>query len=81
MKRNFLKRLEVVEREVNMGGKIPDKEKIVVIAYPNGDTEQFEHLKKQRMAELREKHGPGISENDVLIVAIRKFYRESCTQQ
>ena len=73
--RNILKRIEIVERQVGGTCVIPEKERIVVISYPDGENQEFERLKEESIVKLKEKYGPNISEDDLLVVGIRKFCR------
>lgn len=70
---NILKRLEVVEKEV--GGKyvIPEKERLVIISYPDGDDQEFERLKAEKIEDLKKKYGPDVFEEDLLFIGVRKF--------
>jgi len=74
MRGNILKRLEIVEHAINAGSEIPDKEKIVVVVCPDGDTEQFEKLKQEKLERLKEKYG--VIPNDLLVIKIRQFFRK-----
>jgi len=74
MKNSILKRLEIVEHEVNAGSKIPAQEKIVAVVCPAGDTEQFEQLKQEKLDELREKYGT--LPDDLLVIWIKQFFRK-----
>ena len=72
MKGNFLKRLEIVEHQIGAGSEIPDKEKIVVVVCPAGDTEQFERLKKERLKGFKEKHGT--LPDDLMVIWVKQFF-------
>jgi len=70
--KNLRKRLEIVEREIGTC-VVPEKERLVVISYPDGDNQEFERLKAESIAKLKEKYGPNISEDDLSVIGIRKF--------
>ncbi len=76
MKVSILKRLEAIEKETNLS-KIDQADRVVVIKYPYGDDMEYERQKQKRMAELRKKYGPNISENDFSIIGIKKFYKKT----
>ena len=76
MKGNILRRIEIVEKEINVN-RIPEQERVVVITYPAGEKQIFDQKLQDRMAELREKYGPNITEDDFLVVGVRKFSREA----
>lgn len=61
--------------------RIDPKDKVIAIPYPNGNRDEFERRKQERMAELRKKYGLGISEDDILVIGIRKFYRQRVTEE
>lgn len=73
--KSLLKRIEIVEREMDIS-TIPERDRIIVISYPDGDEAEHDRLLQERMAELKSKYGPNISEDDFLIIGIRKFTRE-----
>jgi len=75
MKGNFLKRLEIVEHQIGAGSEIPDKEKIVVVVCPAGDTEQFERLKKEKLEGLKEKYGT--LPDDLMVIWVKQFFRKN----
>jgi len=56
-------------------GLIEPRDKIIGISYPNGNRAEFERLKQERLAKHGEKYGRTISEDDFLVIGIRKFYR------
>ncbi|GEM_PF-1869033 len=71
MNHNIIKRIEIIEKKID-GGTIPDKERIIVICYPNGDEAEFTRLYQLRLAELKNKYG-NISEDELLVIGVRKF--------
>lgn len=75
MRGNILKRLKIVEHEIETKGKIPDNEKIVAIVCPNGDTEQFERLRNEKLDKLREQYGA--LPDDLLVIWIRQFFSKA----
>ena len=75
MKGSILRRIEIVEKVANVS-RIDEADKLIVVTYNDGDEAEFERLVQERMVELRQKYGPNTSEDDFLIVGIRKFYRE-----
>ena len=72
--KSIIRRLSVIEKKVGTC-VIPEKERIIVIPYPAGHEEEFKRLKQESVKSLKEKYGP-ISENNLLIIGIRKFYRQ-----
>jgi len=76
---SFEKRLQKLESALAAGRRhrIDPRDKVIGISYTNGDRDEFERLKQEHLAKLREKYGTGISEKDFLIIGIRKFYRAS----
>ena len=75
MKSGILKRIEIIEQKANLS-RISKEDRLVIITYNDGDEHERDHLKQERMVELRQKYGPNTSEDDFQIVGIRKFYRE-----
>jgi|BarGraNGADG00212_2_1021979.scaffolds.fasta_scaffold43031_2 hypothetical protein len=75
MKSGILKRIEIIEQKANLS-RISKEDRLVIITYNDGDEHERDHLKQKCMVELREKYGSNISEDDFLIVWIRKFYQE-----
>lgn len=74
--KNILKRLGVIEKAVGGSCAIPERERVIAIEYPDGDEEEYERLKAERIGELKVKYGPRISEDDLRIVGVRKFFKE-----
>lgn len=74
--KNILRRIEIMERELGGTCVIPEKERIVVISYPDGDVQELERLKEKSITRLKEKYGPNITEDDLLVIGIRKFCRK-----
>ncbi len=72
--KSIIRRLSVVEKNVDTC-VIPEKERLIVIPYPAGHKEEFKRLAQESVKRLKEKYGP-ISENDLLIIGIRKFCRQ-----
>lgn len=70
--KSILKRIELLEEEIG-NNAIEEKDKIIVVVYPNGDEEAFERGLEKRMTELREKYGPNIKESDFLIIGLLRF--------
>jgi hypothetical protein len=56
---------------------VPEKDRIIVVPYPDGDYVEFNRRLQERMVELRERYGPNISRDDFLIIGIRKFSRHA----
>jgi len=75
--KNILRRLEIVEHEINAGSVIPDQERVLGIPYTDGDEEEFECRLQEKMTELKSKYGQNISKDDFLIIRIRKFARQA----
>jgi len=73
---NILRRLEIVEKEMESNCMIPEKERIIVISYPDGDHRERERLTKESIANLKAKYGTNVNEDDLLVIGIRKFSRE-----
>ncbi|MHB9098542.1 MAG: hypothetical protein ACYC5X_12060 [Syntrophales bacterium] len=74
--KSILRRIEIVERAVGGSCAVPEKERIVVISCPDGEEAEFERLKAESIAKLQEKYGPSISEDDLLVIWVRKFYQK-----
>ena len=73
--KSIIRRLGIVEKNVGTC-VIPENERIVVIPYPAGHKEEFKRLTQESIKKLKKKYGPNISENDLLIIGIRKFCRQ-----
>jgi hypothetical protein len=73
--KSIIRRLSIVEKNIGTC-IIPEKERIIVIPYPAGHEEEFKRLTQESVKRLKEKYGPNISDNDLLIIGIRKFYRQ-----
>jgi len=73
MRGNFLKRIELLEKETETN-VIPEKDRIIAVTFPNGDKAEFDRKVQERMAELREKYGSNIKKDDFLVIGIRKCY-------
>lgn len=69
-------RLKRLESEFASRGidRIDPKDRIVAITYRNGDMEEYDRQKQERVAELRGRYGRDLSESDLLFIGIRKFY-------
>ncbi len=74
--KSIIRRIENVEKEIGGTCVIPEKERIVVISYPDGEHQEFERLKDERIAILKEKYGQNISENDLFVIGLREFCRK-----
>ena len=72
--KSIIRRLSVIEKNVGTH-VIPEKERIIVIPYPANHEEEFKRLAQERIEMMKDKYGP-ISENDLLIIGIRKFCRQ-----
>jgi hypothetical protein len=73
MRGNILKRIELLEKETGTN-VIPEKDRIIVVTFLDGDKAEFDRKVQERMVELREKYGPNIKKDDFTVVGIRKFY-------
>ncbi len=73
--KSIIRRLSVIEKKVGTC-VIPEKERIIVIPYPAGHEEEFKRLKQESVKSLKEKYGKNLSDNDLLIIGIRKFCRQ-----
>ncbi len=73
--KSLIRRLSLVEKNVGTC-VIPEKERIIVIPYPANHEEEFKRLAQESVTRLKEKYGQNLSENDLLIIGIRKFYRQ-----
>jgi hypothetical protein len=81
--KSIIKWLEIVEKEVGTS-VVQEKDKIIAIESPEcigvarseEDEKIIERLLQERMAEMREKYGPIISESDFLVIRLRKFYSQ-----
>jgi len=71
--KSIIRRLSIVEKSVGTC-VIPEKERIIVIPYPANHEEEFRRLAKERIEMMKEKYGQNLSDNDLLIIGIRKFY-------
>lgn len=75
MKSNIIRRLEIIEKQASHN-RIANADRVIIISYPDDDEVERNRLERKRLVELRKKYGPNISEDDFLIVGIRKFYRK-----
>lgn len=73
--KSIIRRLSIVEKNVGTC-VIPEKERIIVIPYTANHEEEFKRLTQESIKMMKEKYGPNISDNDLLIIGIRKFYRQ-----
>jgi len=73
--KSIIRRLSVIEKNVGTC-VIPEKERIIVIPYPAGHEEEFKRLAQESIKRLKEKYGQNLSDNNLLIIGIRKFYRQ-----
>lgn len=73
MTSNILKRLEIVEKAMDISG-IPEKERILVIPFYTED--DLVKAEEQAIERLKQKYGADVSTDDLLIVTIRKFAPE-----
>ncbi len=71
--KSIIRRLSIIEKNVGTH-VIPEKERIIVIPYPANHEEEFRRLAKERIEMMKEKYGQNLSDNDLLIIGIRKFY-------
>jgi len=72
MNTRVMKRIEILEKRIDMDA-IPANERLVVIPYPDGNHAEFDRQYQKRLSELKAKYGQNISEDDLLVVGIRKF--------
>ena len=72
MNTRVTKRIEILEKRIDISA-IPANEKFLVVSYPDGHQEEFERQYQRRLSELKAKYGQNISEDDLLVVGIRKF--------
>lgn len=75
MKGRIMKRIEIVEKEVNVS-RIDEGDKIIMIVHDADDKVDYDRMVQERMAKLREKYGQNISEDDFQIVNLRIIYQE-----
>ena len=47
-----------------------------MIPYPANHEEEFKRLTQESIKRLKEKYGSNLSGDDLLIIGIRKFYRQ-----
>ena len=73
--KSIIRRLSVIEKNVGTH-VIPEKERIIVIPYPANHEEEFRRLAQERIEMMKEKYGQNLSDNDLLIIGIRKFCRQ-----
>jgi len=73
--KSIIRRLSIVEKNVGTC-VIPEKERIIVIPYPAGHEEEFKRLTQESIKMMKEKYGQNLSDDDLLIIGIRKFYRQ-----
>ena len=73
--KSIIRRLSIVEKSVGTC-VIPEKERIIAIPYPANHEEEFRRLAQERIEMMKEKYGQNLSDNDLLIIGIRKFYRQ-----
>jgi hypothetical protein len=72
MNTKVMKRIETLERRLDISA-LPANERLIVIPYPNGNHAEFDRQYQQHLSELKAKYGQNISEDDLLVVGIRKF--------
>ena len=73
---HILRRIQILEKKVGGTCMVPEKERIIVVSFPDGDEEEYDRLKDEGVLKLRAKYGQNISEDDLLIIGIRKFSRK-----
>ena len=73
---SIAQRLNKLEQVAMAGNQIPQRDKMLHFTYRNGDQADYDQKRQECIDEFQAKYGPNASLNDVLIVAIRKFYRD-----
>jgi len=73
--KSIIRRLSIVEKNVGTC-MVPEKERIIVIPYPANHEEEFKRLAQESIKMMKEKYGQNLSDDDLLIIGIRKFYRQ-----
>jgi len=73
--KSIIRRLSIVEKNVG-ACMVPEKERIIVIPYPANHEEEFKRRTQESIKMMKEKYGQNLSDDDLLIIGIRKFYRQ-----
>jgi hypothetical protein len=73
---SIAKRLTKLEQATTGGSRISERDRVLHFTYRNGDQADYDQKRQECIDEFQAKYGPNASLNDVLIVAIRKFYRD-----
>lgn len=73
---NIIRRLEIVEKEVGGNSVVPENERIIVIPYRADQEQEFDRLTRQAIDGLKLKYGSNVSEDDLLVIGIKKYSRE-----
>jgi len=80
MNTRVTKRIEVLEKRLGINA-IPANERFIVIPFPDCIHAEFDRQYRQRLSVLKTKYGQNISDNDLLIIGIRKFYRKESEEK
>ncbi|MEN6375704.1 MAG: hypothetical protein ABFD75_13125 [Smithella sp.] len=80
MKRNIMKRIELLEKVTSINS-VPEKDRVIAITYPDGDKEEFNRKLHIRLAQLQKKYGLGIKKDDFLVIGIRQLFSKKTEEE
>ncbi len=72
---SIAQRLTKLEQEATKGSRIPQQDRVLHFTYRNGDQADYFRKRQECLDIFRVKYGPDAPMDDILLVAIRKFYR------
>ncbi|OPY13248.1 MAG: hypothetical protein A4E66_00852 [Syntrophus sp. PtaB.Bin001] len=69
-------RLNKLEQAAMTGNRIPQRDRVLHFTYRNGDQADYLRKRQECLDEFQAKYGPDAPMDDIVMVAIRKFYRD-----
>jgi len=73
---SLAQRLTKLEQAVTGGTRIPQRDKIRCFTYRHGDQADYLRKRQECIAEFQVKYGLDAPMDDIVLIAIRKFYRD-----
>lgn len=73
---SIAQRLTKLEQAAMAGNRIPQHDRVLHFTYRNGDQADYLRKRQECLDEFKAKYGPDATMDDILLVAIRKFFRD-----
>lgn len=72
---SIAQRLTKLEQAAMAGNRIPQRDRVLHFTYRHGDQADYEQKRQDCIEEFQAKYGPDAPMDDVLVIAIRKFFQ------